>query len=46
MNREMLTDHLAQVERHIAEGKAHVERQRQIVDKLVRNGEDARRRTC
>lgn len=40
MKREMLIDHLAQAERHIGESRAHVERQRQIVEELVRDGQD------
>jgi len=43
--RDLLKDHLAQAERHIAEGRDHVERQRQIVEEVVRRGEDARRST-
>ena len=46
MDRVLLEDHLAQAERHIAEGKVHVERQRQIVDEVVRRGGDARRSTA
>ena len=46
MNREMIIDHLKQAERHIAEGRGHVERQRQIVEELVRRGDDARRSTA
>src|SRR5262245_42955830 len=43
MDRHMLIDHLAQAERHIAEGRAHVESERQIVEGLVRGGHDARK---
>jgi len=39
----LLKDHLAQAERHIVEGRDHVERQRQIVEELVRRGESAGR---
>jgi len=46
MNRVLLKDHLAQAQRHIAEGIRHVECQRQIVDELVRRGDDARRSTA
>jgi hypothetical protein len=46
MNRDLLKDHLAQAERRIAEGRDHVERQRQIVEEVVRGGEDARRSTA
>jgi len=43
MDRELLKQHLRLAEKHIAEGTEHVERQRQIVDELVRNGKDPRR---
>ena len=43
MRRQILIDHLAQAERHIAEGRVHVDRQRQIVEDLVRDGKDAGR---
>ena len=43
MHRNMLIDHLAQAERHIAQGKMHVDRQRQIVEDLVRDSKDAGR---
>jgi hypothetical protein len=43
MERVLLKDHLAQAERHIVEGRDHVERQRQIVEELVRRGESAGR---
>jgi len=43
MHREILIDHLAQAERHIAEGRVHVDRQRQIVEDLVRDDKDAGR---
>ena len=43
MMRGLLEEHLAQAERHIAEGEDHVECQRQIVEELVRRGEDAQR---
>ena len=43
MDREILKQHLRLAEKHIAEGTEHVERQRQIVDELVRNGKDPRR---
>jgi hypothetical protein len=43
MERDLLKDHLAQAERHIAEGRDHVERQRQIVEEVVRRGENADR---
>jgi len=46
MNRVLLKDHLARAQRHIAEGRRHVECQRQIVDELVRRGDDARRSTA
>src|SRR5262245_46364254 len=34
MDREMIIDHLAQAERHVAEGTVHVERQRLLVEQL------------
>ena len=43
MHRKMLIDHLAQAERHIAEGKVHVARERQIVEDLGRDSKDAGR---
>jgi len=46
MNRDLLKDRLAQAERRIAEGSDHVARQRQIVEQVVRRGEDARRSTA
>jgi hypothetical protein len=38
MNRAVLLDHLAQVERHIREGERHLLHQREIVDGLERRG--------
>lgn len=38
MNRESLIAHLQQVERHVAEGERHLERQRQLVEELERDG--------
>ena len=38
MDRAMLLDHLAKVERHIAEGERHIFCQREIVDELERHG--------
>ena len=43
MKRDLLNDHLVQAERHIVEGRDHVERQRQIVEGVVRRGENADR---
>ena len=43
MDPELLMHHLAQCEERIVKGRVHVDRQRQIVDELVRNGEDSRR---
>jgi hypothetical protein len=43
MKRSLLEEHLAQAERHVAEGKDDVERQRLIVEQLDGRGEDARR---
>ena len=34
----MLLRHLAQAERHVAEGAAHIERQRQLVARLAYRG--------
>ena len=42
MNREII-DHLKQAQRHVAEGRAHVDRKRRIVEELVRDGKDAGR---
>jgi hypothetical protein len=41
MNRTILQDHLAQAERHVAEGEGHLSRQREIVTKLERDGHDS-----
>ena len=41
MNRELLLEHLAQAERHAADGRRHIESQRRIVAQLVRNGQDS-----
>jgi hypothetical protein len=43
MERELLKQHLVLAEKHIAEGIAHVERQRQIVEGLERDGQDVGR---
>ena len=40
MEREMLMEHLSQAERHVAEGMMHVERQRNLVENLARDGHD------
>src|SRR5262245_53816063 len=39
----VLKQHLALAEKHIAEGVAHVEQERQIVEELKRRGQDFRR---
>jgi len=41
--RDVLKQHLALAEKHIAEGAGHVERQRQIVEELKPRGQDVRR---
>lgn len=40
MNHEMLKEHLELAERHVSEGERHVARQRELVDKLEREGHD------
>jgi hypothetical protein len=40
MDRALILDHLAQAERHVAEGKEHLDRQRQILAELQRDGHD------
>jgi hypothetical protein len=40
MEREMLIEHLSQAERHVAEGEMVVERQRNLVENLARDGHD------
>ena len=37
----MIRDHLAQAERHAAEGASRVARQREIIQRLVKGGHDA-----
>lgn len=43
MDRDLLKPHLRLAEKHIAEGIEHVERQRQIVEGLERDGQDVGR---
>jgi hypothetical protein len=43
MDPKMVVDHLAMAERHVTNGWLHVERQRQIVEDLGRNGENIAR---
>ena len=38
----MIADHLAQAERHVAEGQAHIKRQRELIVELQRDGHDTR----
>jgi len=38
MDRQMILDHLEIAERHVSQGILHVERQRQIVAELARDG--------
>ena len=40
MDRRLLEEHLAMVERHVAEGEVHLLRQRQLVSDLRRDGHD------
>jgi hypothetical protein len=42
MMRTVYIEHLALAERHIAAGRRHVTRQRQIVDELAADGHDTR----
>src|SRR5579859_7203086 len=41
MEHKTLVERLADVEKHIAVGKLHIERQQQLRDELVENGEPA-----
>jgi hypothetical protein len=41
MDREMLRQHLAQAERHMAEGERCIARQRELVAELARDGHDS-----
>lgn len=38
----MLIEHLSQADRHVAESEMHVERQRNLVENLARDGHDIR----
>jgi len=38
MDRQMIIDHLELAERHVSEGAAHVEQQRQLVERLAHEG--------
>jgi hypothetical protein len=40
MDRRMLEGHLAQAERHVLKGESHIDRQRQLVAELERDGDD------
>jgi hypothetical protein len=40
MNRGLVIKHLQQAERHVAEGKQRIERQRELVAKLTAQGHD------
>ena len=40
MDRTMLLDHLAQAERHVAQGDGHILRQRALIDRLHRDGHE------
>jgi F0F1-type ATP synthase membrane subunit b/b' len=39
---QMIADHLAQAERHVADAQEQVQRQREVIAKLKRDGHDAR----
>ena len=41
MDRTLLKQHLARAERHLAEGQAHIEKQRAIIATLEQRGQDA-----
>ena len=41
MDRAQLAEHLAQAERHVSLGEAHLQRQRILVTELERTGADA-----
>jgi len=41
MEQKRLIERLADVEKHIAIGKVHIERQQQLIDELVASGEPA-----
>jgi hypothetical protein len=38
MDRQMIVDHLALAERHVADGRAHIEKQRALTARLEQNG--------
>jgi hypothetical protein len=38
MDRQMILDHLGKAEQHVALGYQHIERQRALVEQLVRDG--------
>jgi hypothetical protein len=42
MDLQLELQHLAEAERHVIEGRETVERQRQLVARLVRDGHDAK----
>ena len=42
MDRNLIIDHLFQAERHIREGMINIERQRQVIRDLERDGQDTR----
>ncbi len=41
MEQRTLIERLAEIEKHIASGKLHIERQQELIDELVKNGEPA-----
>ena len=40
MNRDILLQHLAQAERHVARGNEHISRQETLIAKMDRHGHD------
>ena len=42
MDRAVILNHLAQAERHVAEGEQHIIRQREIIEMLARQGHDTK----
>ena len=42
MEQKALIERLAEIEKHIASGKLHIERQQELTDELVKNGEPVR----
>ena len=42
MDRRLMTEYLAQAERHVADGEHQIACQREIIDELERDGQDTR----